>query len=366
MKQKVLALLLVMAMVLSMVPVGLAAAAFIDVWESDYYYDAVLWACENSITQGDGSAITFNPDGNCTRAQIVTFLWRYAGEPRSSTKNPFVDVKNTDYFYNAVLWAVEKGITAGTSANTFDPEKSCTRAQVASFLWRFSAYPSPSSSTNPFKDVSAKEYYYSAVLWAVENDITKGTENASFSPEATCTRAHIVTFLYRFKEIDANEDSGTNNVPITETKLSEIHTPNDAATYVTYTNWNVEDDLDITMSRYGGGIKVSVSNMFTSMGSGLEQAITSKLILSLYPANHTETEFCGVIVLDKSMYGSSTSGTIRMLVNNQEVFSTGEIDGSCETSFPFSIDITGADTIVIEADVVLRGSSFVYGIVDES
>lgn len=153
-------------------------------------------------------------------------------------------------------------------------------------------------------------------------------------------------------------------VPIIDTSISEQHSPNNTATGVYYGNWEADRDLDITMNRFGGGLKIEISNMFTSFGSGSSNAIKSRLAVSFYPENHTEKEFSGVIVLDQSMYGSSTYGTVRILVNNEEVFSTGKVDGSCEKSFPFSIDIRGVSTIVFEADVVLQGSSFIYGIVD--
>ncbi len=127
----------------------------------------------------------------------MTFLWRAKGCPEpKSTDNPFTDVKSTDYFYKAVLWAKENDVTAGTSATTFSPNAGCTRAQVVTFQWRANGKPAPGSSANPFKDVTGG-YYYDAVLWAVEKNITKGTSDTTFSPDATCTRGQIVTFLYR-------------------------------------------------------------------------------------------------------------------------------------------------------------------------
>ena len=171
--------------------------SFVDVPADQYYAEPVNWAVYNSITQGV-SATSFAPDATCTRNQIVTFLWRAAGCPEPQSKaNPFVDVVETDYFYKAVLWAVENGITSGTSANTFSPENPCTRAQVATFLWRAEGKPAPSGNKMPFVDVPAGEYYYDAVIWAVENGITAGTSATTFAPENPCTRGQIVTFLYR-------------------------------------------------------------------------------------------------------------------------------------------------------------------------
>ena len=162
----------------------------------------MYWAYEHEpqITNGTSKTL-FSPEKGCTRAQVVTFLWRYAGEPEpTATTCEFTDVVKGQYYYDAVLWAVEKNITNGTSKTTFDPEKTCTRAQIVTFLWRYAGEPKPASTTNPFKDVKEGAYYYNAVLWAAENDITNGTSKDTFDPEKTCTRAQIVTFLYRYNE----------------------------------------------------------------------------------------------------------------------------------------------------------------------
>ena len=169
---------------------------FVDVPKDAYYFDAVYWAVDQGITSGT-SETTFSPDAPCTRAQAVTFLWRAAGEPTpASTENPFTDVKSDDYFYNAVLWAVEKGITKGTSATTFSPNDTVIRGQMVTFMYRAAGEPSVSQS-NPFTDVAANAYYLNAVLWAVKENITSGTSATTFSPNADCLRSQIVTFLYR-------------------------------------------------------------------------------------------------------------------------------------------------------------------------
>ncbi|MBR2667948.1 MAG: S-layer homology domain-containing protein [Oscillospiraceae bacterium] len=174
-----------------------ATNPFVDVSNGQYYFDAVLWAVEKNVTKGTDDT-HFSPDATCTRGQVVTFLWRAAGSPApGSSTNPFTDVKSGDYYYDAVLWAVEKNITKGTSATTFSPDQPCTRAQVVTFLHRFENTPAPGSSTNPFGDVTAGAYYYNAVLWAVEKNITNGTDATHFSPDSSCTRGQIVTFLYR-------------------------------------------------------------------------------------------------------------------------------------------------------------------------
>ena len=170
---------------------------FVDVTETDYFYEPVLWAVGKGITNGT-DATHFSPGATCTRGQVVTFLWRAAGSPSpSSSTNPFTDVNSSDYYYNAVLWAVGKNITKGTSPTTFGPNDGCTRGQVVTFLHRFENTPTPASSTNPFVDVSSSEYYYTPVLWAVGKGITNGTDATHFSPNDTCTRGQIVTFLYR-------------------------------------------------------------------------------------------------------------------------------------------------------------------------
>ena len=164
---------------------------------NSWFYEPVLWAVDQGITAGT-SKVTFSPNEKCTRAQVVAFLWRTAGRPEHSTAvNPFTDVNSDDYFYDAVLWAVENNIVYGTSDTTFEPNSPCTRAQVAAFLYRAKGSPEPETNNNPFRDVSADAYYYNAVLWAVENGVVYGTSATTFEPNAICTRAQCVTFLYR-------------------------------------------------------------------------------------------------------------------------------------------------------------------------
>ena len=173
------------------------ANPFVDLTESAYYYDSVQWAVANGITNGK-DATHFDPDGTCTRAQAVTFLWRAAGQPEPTmTEMPFNDVRPGSYYEKAVQWAVEKGITNGTNATTFSPDAKCTRAQIVTFLWRATGQPEPTMTEMPFNDVRPGSYYEKAVQWAVEKGITNGTNATTFSPDAKCTRAQIVTFLYR-------------------------------------------------------------------------------------------------------------------------------------------------------------------------
>ena len=203
---------------------------FVDVPAGSYYEDAVIWAVDKGITTGT-SATTFNPNGICTRAQAVTFLWRAAGSPAAkSAVMPFADVKAGSYYYDAVLWAVEQGITKGTSDTTFSPDATCSRAQIVAFLWRSEKSPA-AGTANPFADVKAGSYYYDAVLWAVEQGITKGTSDTTFSPDATCSRAQIVAFLWRSEKSPA---AGTAN-PFADVKST--------AYYADAVLWAVKEDI---------------------------------------------------------------------------------------------------------------------------
>ena len=167
---------------------------FADVSTSAYYYDAVKWAVENGVTDGL-SATTFGPYESCTRAQIVTFLWRAAGSPEPKAMSSFTDVPASAYYVKAVAWAVENGITNGMTETTFAPDATCTRGQSVTFLYR--ALKGTASGSTNFTDVASDVFYADAVNWAVASDVTNGTSNTTFSPNADCTRAEIVTFLYR-------------------------------------------------------------------------------------------------------------------------------------------------------------------------
>lgn len=174
-----------------------SANPFADVADSAYYHDAVLWALENSVTSGT-SDTEFGPDKTCTRAQLAAFLWRAEGSPEPTATNcSFTDVAQGAYYYKAVLWAVEKGITAGSTETSFNPNGIVSRGQAVTFMWRAAGEPETTSATL-FADVAKDAYYYNAVLWAVEKGVTAGTSAKAFGPAAPCTRAQIVTFLYRY------------------------------------------------------------------------------------------------------------------------------------------------------------------------
>lgn len=172
-------------------------SSFTDVPATAYYADAVKWAVKNGVTSGT-SATTFSPQNVCSRAQLVTFLWRASGSPRSAnTRHPFSDISSNTYYYDAILWAVENGITSGTSSTTFSPDSPVNRGQAVTFLYRTAGSPA-AKGTNPFADVENSAYYANAALWAAEQEITIGTSATTFSQSDSCTRAQTVTFLYRF------------------------------------------------------------------------------------------------------------------------------------------------------------------------
>jgi len=183
---------------------------FTDVKAADYFCDAVKWAVEKGITSGT-SKTAFSPKADCTRAQMVTFLWRAAGSPKPEGKAiPFTDVKADAYYLTALQWAIENNITSGTSETTFSPDAVCTRGQMAVFLWRAAKSPEVKGS-DPFADVKESDYFYTAALWASKEGITSGTSETTFSPKADCTRGQMITFLYRcYGNSDAQGETQTN------------------------------------------------------------------------------------------------------------------------------------------------------------
>ena len=195
MTNRIFSLILSASMLASLLPVSALAAGFRDIAPGAYYQNAVDWAVENNITSGT-SGTEFSPDETCTRAQAVTFLWRASGQPDATGSNPFTDVSNDSYYSDAVQWAVANVVTSGTSATTFEPDAPVTRAQVVTFLYRDAGNPSASGSAS-FADVPTDAYYADAVRWAVAQGITAGTSANAFSPDEHCSRAQIVTFLYR-------------------------------------------------------------------------------------------------------------------------------------------------------------------------
>ncbi|MBR2013388.1 MAG: S-layer homology domain-containing protein [Clostridia bacterium] len=226
--KKVLASILIWLMLLSAVPIAAEASAtyssFSDIAVGSYYYDAVLWAVNEKITLGVGAG-RFDPQGFCTRAQAVTFLWRAAGSPQpTDRRNPFADVPNGAYYHTAVLWAVEQGLTNGVAPGVFGADQQCTRAQIATFLYRLGA-DAAAGAANPFSDVAAGSYYYNAVLWAVKKGITNGMGGGRFAPDQPCTRGQIVTFMHRGKGLF---EPPIVEVPEEEPKEEEVRLPEGA------------------------------------------------------------------------------------------------------------------------------------------
>ncbi|MBQ7098533.1 MAG: S-layer homology domain-containing protein [Oscillospiraceae bacterium] len=208
---------------------------FLDINETQFFYDSVLWAAENGITGGVDDT-HFGPAGVCNRVQVVTFLWAAAGKPAPTlTENPFVDIPDVSWYTDAVLWAYENGITAGSDATHFDPAGECNRAQVVTFLWAAAGKPAPTLTENPFEDVPDGSWYAAPILWALENGITTGSDATHFSPAGQCLRAFAVTFLYKaaqlppppvFYAVSAQFDAemGTVTLSHTEAQAGEIIT----------------------------------------------------------------------------------------------------------------------------------------------
>ncbi len=208
MKKRVISLFLALSLLVGLSPAVWAAndTGFTDVSESDWFYTPVQWAVDNGITSGL-TPNTFGPNVTCTRGQVVTFLWAAAGKPTpTSTANPFRDVAGSDWFYTPVLWAVENGITGGISPDAFGPNDPCTRAQVVTFLWAAAGKPAPASADTPFTDVAESDWFCQPVLWAVENGITSGLSPNTFGADSPCTRGQIVTFLYAARNVSNGPD----------------------------------------------------------------------------------------------------------------------------------------------------------------
>lgn len=236
---------------------------FTDVLEDAYYYDAVLWAVENGITNGVSENL-FGVEQTCTRAQGITFLWRAEDSITPDLKElPFEDITRQDYFYDAVRWAVQEQIALGTTATTFAPDAELTRGQFITFLWRTLGSPAPETTDNPFTDIAEDDYYYDAVLWAVENGITSGTTPTTFAPDESCMRVQVVTFLLRSANIEAEEGGGEEETPDEDKVIIEDPSiPVNAADYGLspenpgYDNSTILQQLIDTLAETGGTIYI--------------------------------------------------------------------------------------------------------------
>ena len=217
MSKRILALVLALCMVFTLMPMSVMAQGegFTEVTESDFFYEPVMWAVEEGITNGI-SETAFGPYALCNRAQIVTFLWRANGSPKAEkVVNPFMDVKKGDFWYDAALWALENGITNGIGEYVFGANEPCTRAQAVSFLYRAAGKPEYDAE-NPFVDLEEGSFYYDAALWALSEGITTGATETTFDPEGKCLRASVVTFLWRAKGCPEPETSENPFEDVTE------------------------------------------------------------------------------------------------------------------------------------------------------
>ena len=247
-----------------------AQSGFCDVEPGKFYYDPMLWALRNGITNGS-SQTRFSPAENCTRAQVVTFLWRAMGKPEPvGTDHPFTDVADGSFYYQAVLWAVENGITRGTSATKFSPNEACNRGQVVTFLHRAMGTPESVETVHPFVDVAEGKFYYQATLWAVEQKITVGTDKTHFSPNEICTRGQTVTFLYRLLGFQRSEDEAVYQANLGAfaelMKLADDAETNDAR-YLRYAQAEAEllDSAVIAPLSFAAGEKNDSTTFITSL-----------------------------------------------------------------------------------------------------
>ena len=168
---------------------------------SKFWYEPTYYLTSKNVVKGYNKQTKFKPANECTRAQMLTFMWRLAGSPNpKSAKSKFSDVKKSDYFYKPVLWAVEKGITTGYKGGKFKPQNVCTRAQTVTFLWRMAGKPTPKSKSCKFSDVKKNAYYYQATIWASEKKVVAGYSNGTFKPQGKCLRRQMVTFLYKYSK----------------------------------------------------------------------------------------------------------------------------------------------------------------------
>ena len=263
MKKKLTASLLVLVLVLALLPAAAMAAGFTDVPADAFFAKPVEWAVSKGVTDGT-SDTTFSPNDTCTRGQVVTFLWRAANQPEpTEKKSSFSDVTADAYFGKAVLWAVEKGITDGTSDTTFSPDDGCTRGQVVTFLHRAEGKPAAQSGKS-FSDVAADAYYADAVKWAVSKEITDGTSDTTFSPNDTCTRSQIVTFLYR----DAQSEPVYVPVSCTQTTTTDFQGNKLDEPEMLHVTWEYDahgNNTKVTHKEYG----VTQTQTFNELGDVL-------------------------------------------------------------------------------------------------
>ncbi len=373
--KRLLSLLLVFAMMLSLAPAVFAAddafvAPFTDVPTNGYYAQAVAWAVENNITKGT-SETTFSPDVTCTRAEVVTFLWRAQGSPApSDTQSAFTDVQAGAYYYDAMLWAVENGITKGTSATNFTPNNTCTRAEVVTFLHRAKGTPEPIGTESAFTDVQAGAYYYDAMLWAVENGITKGTSATIFAPNNTCTRAEIVTFLYRSQSIAVGDlVYGTATLTYGEFYAGDVSSTDayDAITSATNTKYgtlkNAYTDFVDAETNADGYHILGVQNVNVAVAASDVEAYTAInptfTVLEEEPAQYKLV----TVSNGKAAYSATQYNVVQTITNATAELQTGSVWGD------YQINVTDPEGVSIlrnSRDDNFPVNSYIQGIILET
>ena len=323
-------------------------APFADVPVGAFYFDPVEWAVQNGVTTG-ATATTFNPNGNCQRGQVVTFLWRAAGSPEPTTSvNPFTDLKETDFYYKAVLWAVEKGITNGLSADTFGPFALCNRAQVVTFLWRAQGSPE-STATVSFTDVKAGQFYSTAVAWAVEKGITNGISASEFGVGGICNRAQVITFLYRAQLAIPYVYPLGNYANVIDQVSNGF---SDCGIWLKYWLHSAAET-----AKFGGfpGPKLMRSGIYLSPGgSRLVLTGTDGNTFDLSRAQATVTSYPGRLVQSYTLDGITLTLTL-ICVSDRSAMVYGEIMNDTDQSVTFQVsrtDSLSAGTLTAKDDAI--------------
>ena len=319
---------------------------FEDIGDNDWFRDPVLWAYANGITGGIAANL-FGPHESCTRGQVVTFLWAAAGKPApTSDYNPFTDVVETDYFYKAVLWAVENGITKGIAEDLFGPAQACTRGQIVTFLWAAHNRPVPTLSENPFIDFDSSAYYYQPVLWAVENEITTGIGDGMFGPENICTRCQIVTFLYKASMIEPEEPEVPES-PETPEEPVEPEEPQTALVTDAYAK-------EIEGKYYTHCYHIPQINLPDDLAAGWNEAMYDTLYATIEKRVLKAMETKGQPELNRMVYAWGTHGDLVSIVVREDEL---EYDWSTHSFYTVSAK-TGMQ--VVDSDIYAA-----YGMTEE-
>ena len=318
---------------------------FEDIGDNDWFRDPVLWAYANGITGGIAANL-FGPHESCTRGQVVTFLWAAAGKPApTSDYNPFTDVVETDYFYKAVLWAVENGITKGIAEDLFGPAQACTRGQIVTFLWAAHNRPVPTLSENPFIDFDSSAYYYQPILWAVENEITTGIGDGMFGPENICTRCQIVTFLYKASMIEKQPE--VPEEPEQPEQPEEPEVPETALVTDAYAK-------EIEGKYYTHCYHIPRINLPDDLAAGWNEAMYDTLYATIEKRVLKAMETKGQPELNRMVYAWGTNGDLVSIVVREDEL---EYDWSTHSFYTVS---TKTGMQVVDSDIYAA-----YGMTEE-